>query len=270
MLDPDNDGIYEGSFTMPASADAGLDLDAPEAAQIAATLVITSDNVVMTYDGTLQTVSEGIVSDSTNGQAVAGATVTVFEVTDASEDTGAGAILWDAEAWGQVNPQTTGADGGFGLWVPVGTYQFEVTKDGYQSYRSGPIAITDKWLKADVQLTPIVQKKADYVVEISQNGFSPSALWIRPGSVVRVVNFDAGAHSTASEPLGLAQSGTAGSSSWTSGLLSPNESFTVQLDDEGTFSYFDKANPFNTADIVVDANAPLTVKVYLPLVMKNQ
>jgi hypothetical protein len=66
---------------------------------------------------------------TTSGEAVAGAEVTVFQ---RDLDTGQWKE-WDGEAYGQVNPAHTRADGVFGVLLPAGTYYMKVAAAGYQT-----------------------------------------------------------------------------------------------------------------------------------------
>lgn len=64
-----------------------------------------------------------------SGGAVAGAQVTVYQ---RDMDTGQWKE-WDGEAYGQVNPTHTRADGVFGALLPAGTYYLKVAAAGYQT-----------------------------------------------------------------------------------------------------------------------------------------
>lgn len=52
--------------------------------------------------------------------------------------------LWDAENYGQVNPQVTGANGYYGWDVPVGYWQVVVNKEGYQTAESEWMSVPRK------------------------------------------------------------------------------------------------------------------------------
>lgn len=75
----------------------------------------------------------GIVYEGVVSNAVEDATATIYRADDAQ---GTGAVPWNAAAYEQVSPQTTGADGAFQWDVPTGYYQVRVTKDGYEEART--------------------------------------------------------------------------------------------------------------------------------------
>ncbi|MEG2137477.1 MAG: hypothetical protein RRY64_02340, partial [Oscillospiraceae bacterium] len=71
----------------------------------------------------------GVVVDQ-NGKPLAGVTVTCqIKNGDLWTD-------WDAENYGQVNPQKTGVDGKYGWMVVDGTYRILATCPGYEPYDS--------------------------------------------------------------------------------------------------------------------------------------
>jgi len=45
-------------------------------------------------------------------------------------------LVWDGSAYGQKNPQTTGKEGGFKLYMPAGKYYLQATASGYQTTTS--------------------------------------------------------------------------------------------------------------------------------------
>ena len=49
------------------------------------------------------------------------------------KDENGNAAFWDADAYDQVNPQITKADGYFSWFVPEGEWQVKIVKDGYQT-----------------------------------------------------------------------------------------------------------------------------------------
>lgn len=71
----------------------------------------------------------GIVTD-TNGDPLAGVTVYCQVWKDNQW------VNFDAENYGQVNPQVTDKDGRYGWMVPEGEYRILAVKEGYQTYDS--------------------------------------------------------------------------------------------------------------------------------------
>jgi len=50
-------------------------------------------------------------------------------------------VKWDAEKYGQVNPQTTDSEGKYGWVVPAGTWRVVFTKPGYANYTSENVVV---------------------------------------------------------------------------------------------------------------------------------
>ncbi len=73
----------------------------------------------------------GYVFDAYTGKLLSDATAECFVLKD--EATGEW-VSWDAQKYGQVNPQITLDDGKYGWMVPEGTYRVVVQKNGYQTF----------------------------------------------------------------------------------------------------------------------------------------
>ncbi len=232
---------------------------ADEPQREAMSLSVSCDGITSTFDGTVLIDPEGVITDARTGQLLSGATVSCLEAQPMSTLSDGNPVftLWDAAEFGQVNPQSTLDDGYYSFWTPAGTYQITVERDGYQSYRSEDIQVVDELVRHDVALSPVVAGEADYVIEITEDGFSPSVLTVEPGAVVEWVNMDLADHTTVADGSTSAASAETGAmaSAWNSGLLSAGEGFTVQLDAEGAYSYEDQANGLNFGTILVRANA---------------
>lgn len=71
----------------------------------------------------------GIIKNSITGEPLAGAEVTCWIRNDYGIWE-----KWDAENYGQSNPQITGADGKYGWMVPEGVYRITATKAGFKDY----------------------------------------------------------------------------------------------------------------------------------------
>ncbi|WHH57905.1 carboxypeptidase regulatory-like domain-containing protein [Petroclostridium sp. X23] len=70
----------------------------------------------------------GYVYDAYTGERIQGATAICEQLVDGAW------VQWNAEAYGQVNPQLTDDEGKYGWMVPEGTYRVLVQKEGYESY----------------------------------------------------------------------------------------------------------------------------------------
>ncbi|MBF4694568.1 Ig-like domain-containing protein [Fusibacter ferrireducens] len=74
----------------------------------------------------------GYIVDKETGNRLTGVTV-ICEV----QDTGAGTwSTWNAELYGQTNPQVSDAEGNYGWMVPEGTYRVRAIMNDYDSYLS--------------------------------------------------------------------------------------------------------------------------------------
>ncbi|MEM7130961.1 MAG: hypothetical protein AAF702_31860 [Chloroflexota bacterium] len=221
-------------------------------------LTVSCEETTSTFGGIVLIDPEGVVYDASTGQLLSGANVACMEaqVTGASGESGSAFTLWNAEAFGQINPQSTLADGYFSFWTPAGTYQLNVTRDGYQPYRSADILVVDELVRYDVPLSPIIDEAADHVVEISEAGLGESVLTVEPGAIVEWVNMDLSSHRVMSVAADSVQSGSQSTSTWDSGLLVGGESYKVQFDTEGTFTYTDQENGANVGTIIVATSTP--------------
>ena len=87
-----------------------------------------------TSDGTLD--PSGFVYEGVQSNRLEGATATVFykeTVKDIYGDEVDRVTMWDAEHYGQVNPQLTNENGEYGWMVPTGLWQVKYEKQGYRT-----------------------------------------------------------------------------------------------------------------------------------------
>ena len=255
LTDEDGDGRYTGQLDLTS-----LLRSAAADGEQTMTVTVTTNSGETTYEGVVSLEStSGAVLDANSGQPIANATVALLEQQAGSGEEDAIYGQWASSGYGQSNPQTTDAQGGYLFAPPAGTYQIYVTADGYQPYRSGDITVEDgELLGQAVTLTPAVSRAADVTVEIGEGGFSPGVAMITPGSVVRWVNMD-------STPRQVA-----GEGGMDSGLLLPGESYTLVFNSEGTFNYGDGQGDLNSAAILVGDRLPSEGQnaIYLPIVTK--
>lgn len=71
----------------------------------------------------------GYVYDKATGEKIKGATA-ICEIKDENGNW----VKWDAEKYGQVNPQITDEEGKYGWMVPAGEYRVKVQMNGYKDY----------------------------------------------------------------------------------------------------------------------------------------
>ncbi len=208
--------------------------------------------------------SDGIVTDASTGTPLTSATVSAL-VANAEAESSAGSdvyTLWPAGDYGQVNPQETGSDGKFGFYPPAGTYQLNVARSGYQSYRTPDIPLAGGFLGYALSLTPASSGDADHVIQITESGFVPGVLSASAGDIIEFVNVDAGEHIVRSNATGVA---AAVANQWDSGVLQTGERYKVVVSGEGTYSFSDAAQPQFGGAVVVSAASQA---LYLPSVMR--
>jgi len=256
LTDPDGDGIFTATFTTGDRSSTATDKSF--------VICVTCQLVKVCTDGTVLIDPYGVVYDASVGTnaLISGALVACYQQTDPN----AGSYsMWPAASFGQVNPQTTLADGYFSFFTPNGTFQLVVNKAGYQLYRSPDIVVAGTPVRFDVGLTPEVTKSVKHTILVDGNGFSPSSLTIATGDTVEWVNADTAQHGTASSLLAANTNAFRAAVSLNSGALTTGEAYRYTFADAGTYQYYDSQNPGNTATITVQA---LTFAFYLPMQMK--
>lgn len=95
--------------------------------------VTTSDGRTITFiiaEVTILIDPSGYVIDAETGKKLAGVSV-VCEIWDGEKW-----VKWDAENYGQVNPQITDDEGKYGWMVVDGIYRVKAVKEGYENYDS--------------------------------------------------------------------------------------------------------------------------------------
>lgn len=258
LTDPDGDGTYTATFTTPSTG--------PITGRIRVCVVCYLIKVCS--DGEVTIDPEGTVFDIITGLPVPASNVACMAEQVSGAGGGSVFSLWPAEDFGQINPQVTANDGYFSFFTPAGTYQLQVSKSGYQPYRSQDLVVVDKPVHFDVPLTPNVSGEADATVLITAEGFDPPVLTVAPGAVVQFINMDVALHSarsTSPAPEYSVQAAELGSSdAWESGLLGTGESYKRVLTSEGSYSYADAVNPATTGTILVEQPAAPQIQVYLP------
>ena len=257
LYDLDGDGIYAGAFV------AGSEPHTANTFRI----VATCGSAAVEGSGTVLIDPEGVVYNVGSAQPVAGATVACMQgqANVAASSSEALFTLWPAAEYGQINPQSTAADGYFSFMTPVGSYRLEAAGSGYQPYRSTDIQVVSEAVRYDIPLTPLVGDATRRIL-ITENGFEPAYLAVRPGEVVEWVNMAADGHSAASwkSVAGAA----VGGANFDSGLLLAGESYRFRFDTAGAFTYVDATNPANSASVVVSSSAPYANSLFIPIVKR--
>jgi plastocyanin len=242
LIEDNADGRYTASFTYEPPV---------QSAALAATGELRFDvidgSTRQSFTAPLNSLTLGTVSDARSGQPLADASVTALEAQEANDGTTLYSA-WPAEALGQANPQTTGADGTYSFSALGASSRLEVAHNGYQLYRSGAIDTSAGILNQNVALTPEIAGTPSHTIYVTANGFQPSILRVSRGSLIEWVNVDLDEHNMSS-------------SGWDSGALAAGQIYRLTMNNIGSISYQDAANPLNTATIIVDNG-----KVFLPLV----
>lgn len=258
QTDGNGNRIFAGSFSIPETGRVVGDIK----------LCVTCDLIQRCSDGQVLIDPEGTVFDRRTRQPIVGATVACFEARP--DETGRPNFsLWPADQFGQLNPQTTGEDGYYSFFTPPGTYQVRVRAEGYQPYRSPRLVVIDEPVKHNVYLTPRLTRTASHTVVINENGFDPSVLEIEPGQVVEWLNVGDSNHATQQQTDESEISVSQATAEWDSGLLASGDSYQVQFDEVGTYTYTDPENPANTATIIVEVKTEDELKIYLPVIMRQ-
>lgn len=262
LTDPDGDGIYSATFTTPSTGSISGSIR----------ICVTCELIKRCSDGELTIDPEGTVYDVGSGQPLNAATVACMQSQVSSASGESVFSLWPAADFDQANPQSTATDGYFSFFTPPGAYRLEVTKEGYQAYRSQDLVVVDAPVHFDVPLTPAIAEPADYVVTVDGAGFDPSVLEVPAGSVVEWINLDSEVHSSTSvTPTVSCETCSASLSSsdgWDSGLLTSGEAYKRELTALGTYVYQDAENPTVTATILVveTVNESPQERLFLPFV----
>ncbi|MEZ4674440.1 MAG: GEVED domain-containing protein [Caldilineaceae bacterium] len=263
LSDPDDDGTYTASVTSSGRVVGSI------------RICVICELIKRCSDGELTIDPEGTVFNLLTGQPVSAADVACFQATVSSASTEQSYALWPAEDYQQINPQSVGADGYFSFFTPPGTYQLDVSKTGYQPYRSWDLVVVDAPVHVDVPLTPLISQAANQQVDLTDDGFEPAVVTVEPGAVIEWTNIGDGLHtSTSVTPAvthdGSQAAGAGDNGAWDSGLLTPGSSYKRQLTQEGTYTYRDSENPAFTATIIVaEADEPPVTKsntLFIPLV----
>jgi len=138
----DSNGIWNANLT--GWSGAGLKT-------ITAT-VITSDNRVLEFiiaEVTVLVDPSGFVTDAETKEKLEGVTV-ICEVLNNNNWE-----KWNAELYGQVNPQITDIDGNYGWMVPAGTYRVLALKAGYDAYSTSDDTLFSADGKSTIVIPPV-------------------------------------------------------------------------------------------------------------------
>jgi hypothetical protein len=131
FTDPDGDGVYTAMLNSPKVAGTYA---------MRARLTYTDTKLANKDVQTVTVIDpEGYIYEAQGDKEVrlpnAKASLYVLNPSTKSYE------LWDAEPYGQVNPQVTKSDGQYAFLVPAGTYQLRIEVEGYKAYQSEPLIV---------------------------------------------------------------------------------------------------------------------------------
>ena len=257
LTDPDGDHVYSGLATASTERHMAQSF----------VLTVQCGETAFSGGGEVLIDPEGVVYDVKTAAALSGAAVACQQAQVAAAGDGTTTVydLWLAADYGQVNPQSTGADGYFSFFTPAGTYRLAVSRSGYQPYRSADIAVVSEAVHVDVPLSPEVAEPASHVIVITEYGFEPAYLAVGVGDVVEWVNMATGEHTATSLQAQAASADATTAADLDSGLLLPGERYKVSMTTTGAFTVVDSTNASNTATLVVRGMAN---GMYLPLIKR--
>jgi hypothetical protein len=248
LRDDDGDGTYAGFATFPSTLQA-----ASANATASLGLIVGGDSGENSYRVSVTSASDGIVTDRTNGQPVANASVSALMGQAASD----GSIyydVWTQSQSGQPNPQVTGSDGKYSFSAQSGLYRIDVTATGYQPYRSSEIDASSASISPNIALAPVINDAATQIIYISETGFTPATASVAPNSVVEFVN------------VGLSDHASVGGG-WDSSLLAPGQSFKLRVPGQGSIPYVDSTDPANSALLII-SDSVANNRLFLPIVSR--
>ena len=251
----DGNGLLTAVFTPDVD-----DLANAGAEGLTAQLIIGCDAQSAIYAGRMTALEPNTVVDAETGAPLGGMDVTLWSRDKSTKQF----APWEAQAFGQTNPQTTDTDGHFSYLVPDGQYGLLITGPGYQPYRVSPFRHQGGIQGFNIGMPPtLTAVAAKSVVQITEDGFLPATLAIQPGDVVEWQNLGLGAAgSVKSTPDGV--NASAGEDAWDSGALQTGERFQLRFDREGTYTYVDSEDPSKSAVIRVVPPEETGRTIYLP------
>jgi plastocyanin len=261
LTDPDGDSVYEAAFTSP-----------PTGATVTTTLSVSCNGTTFETQSEVLIDPDGVVYDINTSTPLSGAQAIcmvkgrgVDGVANGSEVSDNFSV-WPAASFGQLNPQTTKADGYFSFFTPAGTYRLDVSASGYQPYRSPDLQVVSTPVRHDVPLTPIISESPKVTITIGENGFEPAVMKVAPNTVIAFVNSDVRDHSVQGKKTSAANVIETGGIS--SGVLGPNQRHLVKLSATGTYNFSEGANVEMGGAIIVEGETTSRYRIMLPLVRK--
>jgi len=101
----------------------------------------------------------GYVYETFEDNRLEGVTATVM----VKDNTAGHFVIWDAEWFGQINPQVTDLQGKYGWDVPPGLWQVQYEKEGYVTTRSVELEVTPPHFDVNIPMTSYAAPKLQVV-----------------------------------------------------------------------------------------------------------
>lgn len=136
VKNPDN-GLWSGE----------LNFDTPGTYQLIANSKDGAKNITERTINTVEVLDTGRVVFG--GKEVGDAQVSVYYLEPSEKQF----VLWDAESYGQKNPQKTKGDGSYALFLPGGSYYVEVVAPGFRTFKSDIFTVSKSFpVNSDIVL----------------------------------------------------------------------------------------------------------------------
>ncbi|MCR2805954.1 S-layer homology domain-containing protein [Paenibacillus soyae] len=100
----------------------------------------------------------GYVYEGLPSNRIEGATATALYLEDGQWK------VWDAEWFGQINPQRTDGEGRYGWDVPAGMWKVRYEKDGYETAYSDELEVPPPRFEVNIPLTSYAPPEVSYVL----------------------------------------------------------------------------------------------------------
>lgn len=158
--------VHTASDSFPLSAKTGTNIwigkikfESGGAKTLAISAVDGAGNSTERKFHTLNVEDSGKVADKKTKRSIENATVTLYFYETVSRQW----IVWEAESYGQKNPQKTGKNGNYSFMVPSGKYYLEIKAAGYNSLESEIIQVSQTSI-INYLLTPTPKPKVEFTL----------------------------------------------------------------------------------------------------------
>ena len=147
-------------------------------------VIVLIDPSGFVYDGSygLYDRNSATIADDTANVRLSGVTALV-EVNSKNDGSGTWSV-WDASSYGQVNPQTTDANGNYGWDVPAGAYRVVFSKSGYET------VLSNTYLNNKVAIGPTLIPPPELKLHVGMVSIAPQVIAKTPAASATNVALD--------------------------------------------------------------------------------